>query len=873
MNWRFALLALVVFFGGARVEAAPPLAGLGTLNPLLFEVQLDKLPLTDSLTAYESSDDILLPLGELARLLTLGITVDPTTGAAFGFIVTQDRGFRADPSTGRVTLRSDTLGFDPAALRWIDDDLYVPSKLLAKWFPLDFKFTLNKLLLNVLPREKLPIQARLEREAAAKRLGNGGVIKPELGLPLLANPHELISAPFIDQTFGTTTRSGNGQNSTTWAYSAFITGDLAGMESAIYLSSTDAKPNPDARITLSRNDPDAGLLGPLNARSVKLGNVSAPALTNVMSGGGIGNGVVVSNRPLSQGSGFGLQTLRGDLPPGWDVTLYFNDALIAFQQSRADGLYIFQDLPLVYGENEFRLVFNGPLGQARVERQVVMLDQTIAKPGEFFYSVGGQGLKAGGNQSIAQFDMGLVDKVSATGGVVSLAERPLQNLPARHYANLGLRASVLDLLVNGDYVAGPNSSSLYEVGLRTKIGKFSTSLTHTQLSETFTSDFYQPSNDPIRNRDLLRLSGSVPLTDKVRLPIGLDFSQNTYRSGLKNVTATGRVSANVWGTSVTNSLSYSSDTSGQKTESAVIQLSRRVAGIGLSSQIAYNIKPETKLASVAISGDKQFSEALRVNASMLRVNGGATTVAAGVTRNFGSFGLSFSASHDSTGVSAVGVQLFIALGRDPQSGRWKADWQPMAGAGAISARAFLDANGNGRYDSGEEFVESAGFVLNNGSRSPMKTDASGLAYLSRLTPYQYTDVALDTGSLEDPSWMPTTPGVRVLPRPGKVQAIDFPVVMTGEVDGTVYVQDGGKKRGIGNALVELVDATGAVATSARSTSDGYYIIQAVRPGKYTARISPEQLDSLKMSAEGSRGIEVPANGDFVNGIDFVVRKK
>ncbi|MDI1244369.1 MAG: hypothetical protein PSV24_03085, partial [Rhodoferax sp.] len=732
---------------------------------------------------------------------------------------------------------------------------------------------LNTLVLNVLPREKLPIQARLEREAAARRLGKRGATATDLGLPILANPYQLLSVPFVDQTFGTTTQLGKGQSSTNWGYSAFITGDLAGMESAIYVSSSSAKPSPEARITLARNDPDPVLLGPLRARSIKLGNVSAPALNNVVSGGGVGNGVVISNRPLSQGSSFGLQTLRGDLPPGWDVTLYFNDALIAFQQSRPDGLYIFPDLPLVYGENEFRLVFNGPLGQARVERQVVLLDQTMAKPGEFFYTAAGQQLEAGGTQSIMQFDLGLSDKLSATGGLVSLPERTLQNEPARSYTNVGLRASLLDMLVNADYVAGPDSSSLYELGVRTKIGKFSTSLTHTQLSDNFVSSFFPTSSDPIHSRDLLRLSGSVPLYDKVSLPIGFDYSQNTYQSGLKNVTASARVSANVYGTSLTNSLSYTADSAGNTTQSTVLQISRRVAGIGLSSQLAYNIKPDRKLASVAISADKQFSEDLRVNASVLHVTDGPTTLSGGVTRNFGSYGLSLSASHDSTGATSIGVQLFVALGRDPQTGSWKLDWQPMAGAGAISARSFLDTNGNGRYDPGEKYVENAGFILNNGSRSPVKTDAKGLAYLSRLTPYQYTDISLDPGSLEDPSWTSTTPGMRVLPRPGKVQSSDFPVVMTGEVDGTVYVDGTGKKRGIGNALVELVDAAGNVAVSARSSSDGYYIIQAVRPGNYTARISPEQLDSLKMRADSDRTLTVPADGDFVNGVDFVVTKR
>ena len=62
----------------------------------------------------------------------------------------------------------------------------------------------------------------------------------------------------------------------------------------------------------------------------------------------------------------------------------------------------------------------------------------------------------------------------------------------------------------------------------------------------------------------------------------------------------------------------------------------------------------------------------------------------------------------------------------------------------------------------------------------------------------------------------------MLPRPGKVQIIDFPVVMTGEVDGTIFLTNEGKTSGIGNALIELVAPDGQVIATARSASDGYY---------------------------------------------------
>jgi len=843
-------------------------------NVLLLELSLDQSTLADSFYAYESGRDVLLPLGELTRLLTLGITVDATSRVASGYILSEDRGFRLDLGAGTITLKDGTVPFDPKQVQWIDDDLYVASTLLQRWLPLDFKLSLPTLTLEVLPRERLPLQARLERERLAKGLGQRGAAAGERGFALAPNDYALISLPVVDQTLGISASRNNGQGTSSVAYSAFVTGDLLGTEMSAYVSSSNTKIEPDVRVTLSRHDPDANLLGPLRARSVMAGNIGLPALENTLRGAG-GDGLVISNRALNQPSSFGLHTLRGDLQPGWDVTLYFNDALIAFQQSRADGLYEFADQPLVFGANEFRLVFNGPLGQTRVERQVFLLDQTLTKPGEFYYTLGGSRGTDGATRQTLQFDLGLADKLAMVGGLVSLPTPGgviNSDTPLVQYQNLGLRTSLGGALLTADLVSAGNGGNLTNLGLRTSLAKVAVNLTHTTLDD-FVSDFFAPSSDPLKTRDKLRLSGSLPLGAKLRLPVALDLSRDVTLAGLVSQDVAARLSVNVFSTSFTNSINWRSDANSQ-TASGALQVNRRVAGVGLSGQLAYLVKPETQWSSLALSLNKEFDANQRLTVDLLRsFDSGVTSVGGGWTRNFGSFGLSVSARVSSTGEHAIGLQLFMSLGRDPRSGRMVADWQPMAGSGAVSARAFLDANQNGVFDAGEEPIENAGFVLNSGSRPATRTGPDGQAYLSRLTPHLYTDIELDASTLEDPLWVPAVPGMRILPRPGKTQVLDFPVVMTGEVDGVVYLQDGNRRRGIGAAEVELVDASGNVAARATSSSDGYYIVQAVRPGRYQARIAPEQLAKLGLLSDKETALEIKADGSFVNGLDFTVRRK
>jgi hypothetical protein len=882
--WTFvALLAALVFCDTSLAATALVLPvnapasvapASSSANVLLLELSLDQSTLADSFYAYESGKDVLLPLGELARLLTLGITVDTGSQVASGFILTEERGFRLDLGAGTVTLQDGTVPFEPHQVQWLDDDLYVASALLQRWLPLDFKLNLSTLTLEVLPREKLPLQARLERERLAKSLGRRGAGVSERGFALAPNDYALISMPTVDQTLGISASRGSGQGSHSVAYSAFVTGDLLGTAMSAYLSSSNSNPRPELRMTLSRHDPEAGLLGPLRARSVMAGNIGLPALENTLRGGG-GDGLLVSNRALSQPSSFGLHTLRGDLPPGWDVTLYFNDALIGFQQSRADGLYEFADQPLVFGENEFRLVFNGPLGQTRVERQLFLLDQTLTKPGEFYYTLGGNRGPDGATRQTLQFDLGLADKLAMVGGLVSLptpGDVINADTPLLQYQNLGLRTSVGGALLTADLVHAGNGGKLTNLGLRTSLGKMAVNLSHTSL-DNFVSDFFAPSTDPLKTRDKLRLSGSLPLGEKLRLPIGLDLSRDGTLAGVVSQDLAARISVNVWATSFTNSLNWHSDPN-SRSASGSLQASSRVAGLGVSGQLAYQVQPERQWSSLALSVSKEVDAHQRLTVDVLRtLDTRVTSLGVGWTRNFGRFGLSLSGRYTSTGERAVGLQLFMSLGRDPRGKRLVADWQPMAGTGAVSARAFLDANQNGIFDTGEDAIENAGFLLNGGSRPAVRTGPDGLAYLSRLMPHQYTDIALDTATLEDPQWLPALPGLRILPRPGKTQVLDFPVVMTGEVDGVVYLLDKGKARGIGAAEVELVDVRGQVAAHAISSSDGYYIVQAVRPGRYQARVAPAQLAKLGLFSDKEATVEIKADGSFVNGLDFTVQRK
>jgi hypothetical protein len=843
-------------------------------NLVLLEVQLDEHVLAEAITTYQYGRETFLPLGELARLLTLAIRTQPGQGTAEGFVLSEARGFSLNVAQARLTLADQTQVFDPALVRLQSDDIYVASTLLSRWLPLDFEVNLSSLTLRVKPRERLPLQERLERERLGARAGarTGGYEDP--GYPRHAMPYRLLGVPFIDQTLGVGLRTGNGSRQTSANYTAYLTGDLLGMESALFVSSDKQNPSPDVRFTLARHDPDAGLLGPLRARSVMFGSaVSVPSVANIASSSlaGTGYGLMLSNRPITQPTSFDRHTLRGDLPPGWDVELYFNEGLVGFQTSRADGRYSFDDQPLAYGPNEFRLVFHGPLGQQRVERQSFLLEQSSTPPGAFYYNLAQRQDGSGQSRSLAQFEWGLNKYLTGTGGFVRLPVLAGSNsADGQLYTNLGLRVFWQSFILSSDFFKSPTGGWLNESGLKTRVSGVAVSYSRAQLKD-FSSELFLPSADPLSTRDKLRLDGAIPGGFLPRLPVTLEVQREQFQSGSTNLALTGRVAAYVNRTSVANQLTW--QTSGGNTSaSGALQLSRRVGDIGLNGQLGYSLKPEAKLETIALSGDKRLSEGYLLNLGLVRSVGSSETLyTAGLNKSLGSYGLGLSTSYSSRGDFAVGLQLFIAMGREPRQAQWRFDALPKADSGAASVRVFLDDNANGVMDSGEEPIENVALTV-NGSRALARTDAAGIAWLDRLPIRQHVDIAVDTQTLEDPYWVPQRKGLRLVPRPGHAAELDFPVVLTSEIDGTVYLVEKTSRRGIGDVVIELLDIDRRVVSTIKSSSDGYYIVSAVAQGGYSLRVSPQQLHQLGLIDPGVRAITITPDGKFINGVDFLLSR-
>ena len=840
---------------------------------LLLEARLDGYSLSDSLSGYQGDGKIWLPLGELTRLLSLAIQVQPQSGSASGFLVSEDRSFALNVPAQKIVVAGQELPFDASSVKVSADDIYVTVDQLTRWLPLNLDVQLGVLQLVIVPRERLPLQARLERERMAMRLGGPGLRAEGDAYPFSGDPPSMLGSPLIDLTLGGDARFGSGSKQSRSAATALITADFLGMEGSLYLNAASGSGSLDYRAILTRNDPDAGLLGPLRARSFSLGNISVPSVPNILMSSQPGTGFTVSNRKLELPTSFDRQSLRGNLQPGWDVTLYYNDALLGYQQSRGDGLYAFDDLPLSFGRNDFVLVFNGPLGQMRTERQSFTLDQSIVRQGELLYSLTQHRSETGDQRLVARSDLGLTKNLvgSLTWVQMPRVDYSTGRTVTRDYQSLGLRGYFNEYIVTTE-LSRADQGTLVDLGLKTRIGKYIVDYLHTRVGTGFDSEVFGGAGDAIRDRDALRVLGALEF-GRTRLPVQLEVRQDRYNSGASQTSLSGRLSFNLAGTFFTNALNTNRQISASGVTSTTTQGTFQVGGrfmqSGLSGQISYDVQPQSRLSSLALNADRMINEGFRINAGVLHdVVNSRSLVSAALSRNFGPFAISLSGSISSRGEHAIALQVFIALGRNPENGKWFSDGIPMAASGALLARTFLDRNYNGIKDPSEPWIANAGFMINRGGRYPELSSEEGIAMIRRLAPGRYAEIGVDPGTLEDPQWKPATEGVRVLPRAGHVQRIDFPVVSTSDIDGTVYLIRSSGRVPAGNVEIELVNEAGQVVRTTRSAGDGFYLFTQVMPGKYLLRASPAPLERLGLGAERTHHIALDSEGDLLGGMDI-----
>lgn len=835
----------------------------------ILEMRVDLYRLEDVIAAYQRKDMLLIPMGALAEILDLAIDVNPGDGISQGFLFKENNTLFLDTSRNEVIIRGETRSYNNKLVYVLDDDIYVDASLLSKWFDIKINADLFSSTVKITSENPFPFLVKMEREERIAKT-RARLAEEQSYYPHHYEPYDMWNIPFIDQTFDASRRQGDGQSTNTFRSTTFATADLLNMSSSLYLFVSDDDALNDFRFTLGKKDPESELLGVARATEYALGYISEPRLKNLTIPGNQEPGALVSSFSLSRQDEYDRQRFRGDLLPGWEVELYQNDRLIGYQSEAVDGQYDFADIPLLYGKNYIRLVFYGPQGQVREQEEFFEVGQSLTKKGEHFYRALVSDNDRGGNRATAQYDVGLSNQISASfiGASIPL-DVNTTTVEQHNYVQAGLRSFWESFFITLDLIDDIDGGEALDFDIQTGIGDTSIKFNHTILNHFF-SEEYKLTQQEFKDKTEFRIDTSIPPGYLPRIPFSLELIMSDFESGNDRNEINNLISLQTYGLSLSNLLKYIQNSDTQNIFTGTLGISSNYKGYGMRGTLNYEFQPESEITNVDFTlrpplyKDYQFTYGLNHS---LRAD--LTELSASASKSVGSFNLSAGLRYNTDSVVSLDARFSIGLGREPRENRWVPHALAIAGRGSVSARAFLDNNEDGIFNEGDEAIENVGFTVNNGYQQ-VRTNESGIAFMTGLLEYVPVNLAIAISTLEDPLWTPALEGMRIVPRPGQAMQLDFPIFTSGEIDGTVYLSRNGRTVPAGRVTVEIIDDRSRVIETTTTEYDGFYVISKIPLGKYRIRVSRQQMSELDLRADEEPTFEITADDQFESGIDFTL---
>lgn len=879
-----AVAALFKGMAGFEFLNAPAMTEFAG-EEIVVRLTLGKYLLSEGAVAYDSANGVLLPLSVLSQALDFAIVVTPEAGTAKGWYLDESRSVDLDVGRGDARIAGERRSWPPGSVQVLDDDIYVAAPVLAEWFPLKFDVDLGASEVRLTARERLPFEDLLDRQRNRDR---GAGQRQTQNLPQIAPAYLPLSWPFLDVSVDASTGTDEAAANRTRG-SVLLAGDLLYMGARGFVSADPQHGLDDARLRLERRDADGQALGPLGVTEFALGDLFTRQVA-LVSRGAQARGLSLSNAPLDLSSNFDTATIRGELPPGWDVELYRNGALLRSGIATADGRYEFVDVPLLAGQNELRILMFGPQGQRREDVQRVYTGPDLLKSGEANYrlfagrheekliDVDDQDAALtrdeaqGAERLEAEVEYGLGRSLSLAGGFLRIPA----GREERRYGTLGLRGQLAGVLSRLDWARDLAGGDAVEGTLLSRLGPANVVLGHAQFVDDYLSESTLDSGPGLRSRSRLRVDGPIRLGERRSLTSGLQTSFDRFADGRTVLEADLRMAAFFNPLSVGHLLDYRGSRSGQAGSGNRLRgqlgLSGRLRRHGLlRGELSYSLRPDTTFDGFQMSWDRSLKSGMLIRASAAQQFGedGDRSIGLGANRRWLSMTAGLHLNWAEQRGIELGLALFFGLARNPLHGDWLLRSEGMAAAGTVQPVAFLDHDADGRFGRNDVPLEGLRF---SGTSDRWVTDARGTTTIPGFNPYLASTLSLDESSLTEPTWLSGTPGYKVVTRPGRATVAEFPVVATGEIEGTAYLRQGQTQEPASNVRLLLIDESSRVVAETRTGYDGFYLFERVRHGHFLVTVAPEQVDRLGLQIARVPDVTLSSTHDVIRGVDILISR-
>lgn len=869
-----ALLALCCAgaVGAPAATPAVPAADSWSADPeaqFLLDVNLHRLRLGDGVRAYPTPQGACVLLGDFLAAIDVPVKIDLAAKKASGWAFKEQNHISIDAGSGQVSYGNGTEALAKGTIRETPDGWCVDTAALARWFGIGVKANTNASALILESEAKLPVELALERERRAAQ------IKPAKfdlsSLPKVRLPYRMWRSPALDfvVSSGVTYDAHRGTRVDRSA-ALYAAGEVAHLSYDARLSTNRRGVPSSFRFKAYRSDPDGGLLGPLKATHVGFGDVAG--LDSGLGGSAAsGRGVVLTNRPLINPTAFDKTRFEGELPAGWEAELYRNGDLVGFARPNGSQRYVFEDVSLLYGENQISIILYGPQGQIRTREEMINVGQDNVPAGKTWYWAGanqpGRNLialkgspAAAVNEPKAQAAVSVEHGIDERTSVGVLARALLLDDERVTFVEGSVRRSIGPALVEVAAAKEAGGGTAARAQLAARFGKV-----HVNAQALLASDFHLDGNLRKSVQDY-KLSLYAPLKiGRAVVPAHADVRLTKEADSSSQLEAAARLSTTFRRFNLATDLTYRRQYLAHgPSPPGELQVgfmgSGSIGDVRLRGYGSVDVAPRARFRSAELSAYWSKSEHVDWEGA-LAYDAGAKRARARIThvRRFDTMAVALTGEAATDGSVAVGLNLNFSL---DTAHRFSLSRQLLAGAGAVRARVYRDRNDNGIRDPSEPFEKGA--LVTTGSRiTERPTDEQGSVLAGGLATYMPVAVGVDTSSLEDPSLVPRKALQVAVPRPGVPAEVEIGLVGGGDIEGAV-VKSGGM--GFEGLKLELLDAAGKVVATAASDYDGYFLFERVPYGRYSVRVAAESaaaakiLPQLNAIAEVSEGKSVARIG-------------
>lgn len=678
----FALAALC----GTIAPAASPATDAWVADPesqFVLDVNLHRLVLEGGVRAYQTPQGACVLLGDFLTTLDVPMKIDIGNGRASGWAFNEENTLEIDRNARVTTLKGKREAFATTDIRETPEGWCIDQAALAKWFGLAVKADVYNSLLLLDSDQKLPVELAMARRARGEEVARKRNAAFSLsGLPRMRLPYRMWRTPALEFVVNAGVHYGKGQGMALRRdANIYAAGEVAAMS---YLASIAVSPNglpKNIWARLYRSDPEARLLGPLRATHIAAGDV--PGLSSTFSGAGAnGRGMVVTNRPLNQVGSFDRTEFRGRMPDGWDAELYRNGTLVAFDSDpEGKGEYVFSNVDIMVGDNEYEVVLHGPQGQEQRVRDTLNVGNDSAPPGKFWYWAGarqpGRELLALGGartigtstdppivnptgiEAVAQIQYG-IDKRTAVSALVRSALVEDQRVT---FVEGAVRRTFGASIVEAAVLTNSRRELAGRAQVLAKIGPATLS-----ASSLFSQGAGGIDDRGRVLRTANRLGIGLPLKlGRSRVPISASVGRSEFADGSKAYDGLVRIATRIGRFDLASATTYrrlqsaGSDLSEERLTSELIGTAR-VGGVRLRGSAEAEILPIKRLTSLGLDAYWARSDTSEWDAG-IRFDRLTRLSSARIAhiRRFDSMAVTFSGEAQSNGAVSAGVRLSFSL--------------------------------------------------------------------------------------------------------------------------------------------------------------------------------------------------------------------